>query len=115
MRAPLPVSGGILGFVGWLMLAVTPAMSSPSPKKAKGKAAVAECKTDDECVLVIDGCCGCSEGGKQRGIPGKARDAYEKKRQHKCSQTMCPQMMSQDPSCEAARAVCKEGVCATGS
>lgn len=114
MRASAPVSLGVLGLVG-ILLAFAPAVSGAKKEKAPKAAAVAECKVDADCVLVIDGCCGCSEGGKQRGIPSKARDAYEKKRQNICRKTMCPQLMSEDPSCEAARAVCKGGVCGTGS
>jgi hypothetical protein len=83
----------------------------PAQGKPK-KAAVdtAECHEDTDCVLVTDGCCGCNEGGKQRALPKRAREAYEKKRQAICKKTMCPQLMSEHPTCEA-RAVCKDKVC----
>lgn len=83
----------------------------PAQGKAKKPVDTAECHEDTDCVLVTDGCCGCNEGGKQRAIPKKARDGYEKKRQGICKKTMCPQLMSEDQSCEA-RAVCKEKTCA---
>jgi hypothetical protein len=79
------------------------------PKKAAPD--TAECHDDTECVLVTDGCCGCNEGGKQRALPKNARESYEKKRQAICKKTMCPQLMSEDKTCEA-RAVCKNKVCA---
>lgn len=78
----------------------------------KGAAAPAECRKNDECVLVTDGCCGCHEGGKQRAIPARAREAYERKRKSICKGTVCPALMSDDPSCLAAGAACKEGKCA---
>jgi hypothetical protein len=81
---------------------------------ARGPAA-AECRKDADCVLVADGCCGCHEGGKQRAIPSRARAAHEKKRQGSCRETVCPAVMSQDPSCSAAAAVCKEGMCKLAS
>ena len=83
-------------------------------RKAAAAAVAAECRADADCVLVTDGCCGCSEGGKQRAIPGKAAATYEKKRKATCKETMCAAVMSDHPSC-AARAVCKEGTCALGS
>ena len=86
------------------------------PRRAPAKAAAAAlCKVDGDCVLVVDGCCGCTEGGKQRAVPAAARTAYENRRKAMCRQTMCPALMSEDPSCVASRAVCKGGACAVGS
>jgi hypothetical protein len=73
------------------------------------------CKVDRDCVLVVDGCCSCTEGGKQRAVPVAARSSYESRRKAMCRQTMCPALMSEDPSCLASRAVCKDGACALGS
>jgi hypothetical protein len=95
------------------VLMIGPAAQS-KPKGAGSKATPAECQTDSDCTLVTDGCCGCNEGGKQRAIPTKARDGYEKKRKSICRKTMCPQLMSEHPSCEG-HAVCKEGTCGLGS
>src|SRR5437868_335577 len=90
--AMVAVGGGLLGD------ASAQARAKKAPARAK-TAATAECQADTECVLVADGCCGCSEGGKQRAVPRKGRDAYEKKRKAVCRETMCPQLMSEDPSC----------------
>jgi hypothetical protein len=107
MRSLLTVL--VLAGIGVGLLAGTPAHSRPK----KAAAAVVECQQDTDCMLVTDGCCSCSEGGKQRALPRKARDAYEKKRQAICKSTMCPQIMSEDQSC-LGRAICKEKVCVLG-
>ena len=96
-----------------LLVAAGACLAAGVPAQGKGKKPIdtAECHEDTDCVLVTDGCCGCNEGGKQRAIPKKARDGYEKKRQGICKKTMCPQLMSEDQSC-VGRAVCKEKTCA---
>src|SRR5256885_481047 len=94
--------------VGACLLAGNPGGGKAQARKA---ANTAECHEDTDCVLVTDGCCGCSTGGKQRAIPKKARDNYEKKRQSICKKTMCPQLMSEDQTC-VGHAVCKEKTCA---
>jgi hypothetical protein len=85
-------------------------------RRAKKRAAVAAevCKADTDCVLVTDGCCGCNQGGKQRAVLAGARTAYEKRRKSLCKQIMCPELMSEDPSCVAGHAVCKDGSCTFG-
>jgi hypothetical protein len=95
-----------------LFLAGASALAAGKTSKAKTAPA---CRADADCVLVTDGCCGCNEGGKQRAIPAKAREGYEKKRHAACHNTMCPALMSEDPSCVVAHAVCKEGTCGLGS
>ncbi|MBC8134114.1 MAG: hypothetical protein H7X95_14125 [Deltaproteobacteria bacterium] len=75
---------------------------------------VATCKKDAECVLVPDDCCTCAESGKQHAIPKVQQGAYENARRKRCAGTMCPQMMSQDPSC-SQRAVCNAGTCELGA
>jgi hypothetical protein len=97
---------GLVFVAGASLLAGT---SQGKPKKPPPD--TAECHDDTDCVLVTDGCCGCNEGGKQRAVPKRARDNYEKKRRAICKSTMCPQLMSEDKTCEA-RAVCKAKVCA---
>lgn len=72
-----------------------------------------DCKTDDDCVLVIDECCSCEQGGKQHAIAKKQKDAYEKARHKRCADTQCIEMMSQDPSC-TQHAICGAGICELG-
>jgi hypothetical protein len=83
-------------------------------KRAKAGTAPVACKVDGDCAIVTEGCCGCNEGGKQRAVLAKARPAYEKRRQGLCKQTMCPALMSEDPSCVAGSAICKDGACTLG-
>jgi len=78
------------------------------PKTAPASAA--DCKTDKDCVLVPDDCCSCNQGGKQRAIPHKQKDTYEKDRKKRCADTQCMEMMSQDPSC-SQHAFCAAGIC----
>jgi hypothetical protein len=98
---------GLVFVSGALLLAGAAAQGKPK----KPAPDTAECHDDTDCVLVTDGCCGCNEGGKQRALPKNARDNYEKKRHAMCKSTMCPQLMSEDKTCEA-RAVCKDKLCA---
>jgi hypothetical protein len=82
---------------------------------AAKKGAAAACQVDSDCVLVPDDCCGCTGGGKQKAIPKKDRASSERARQARCTDTLCAEVMSQDPSCTATSAVCKEGKCTLGS
>jgi len=82
---------------------------------SRAPTAARECSKDTDCVVVPDGCCGCNEGGKQRALPARARASYEKRRKRTCRETMCTAMISQDASCAAGGAVCKEGTCKLGS
>jgi hypothetical protein len=80
--------------------------------KAKGKAAAStdDCKKDSDCVVVIDDCCSCAQGGKQRAIPKKQKDGYEKDRKKRCADTACTEAMSTDPTC-TQEAFCAVGIC----
>ncbi|HVV50823.1 MAG TPA: hypothetical protein VHO06_14250 [Polyangia bacterium] len=83
-------------------------------KKAKrAPASTADCKTDKDCVLVADDCCPCSQGGKQRAIPKKQKDAYEKDRKKRCADTACTEQVSSDPSC-SQKPFCGAGICELG-
>ena len=69
------------------------------------------CKKDADCVLEKADCCGCNSGGKAAAI-GRARSsAYRKEMESKCEGTMCPAIMSNDPTC-AMKVACVEGRCA---
>src|SRR5262245_7964438 len=81
---------------------------SPAPMHVDGPAqALTACKTDGDCELVDEGCCGCTAGGKRIAV----LKGHAPKRN--CEDVMCAQVMSNDPSCFGiARAYCKAGVCA---
>jgi hypothetical protein len=100
-------------FTGLALVAATlGAAFEVQAKRGKGKASAeaAGCKTDADCVAVIDECCSCNEGGKQHAIPKKEKAAYEKDRLTRCKGTMCTEAISQDPSC-SQKAVCLAGIC----
>jgi hypothetical protein len=80
--------------------------------KGRGKTPTSseDCKKDSDCIVVIDDCCACSQGGKQRAIPKKQRDAYEKERKKRCTDTACTEAMSTDPTC-TQQAFCAVGIC----
>ena len=84
--------------------------SAQAKKSKKAPASSADCKTDKDCVLVPEDCCPCSEGGKQRAIPKKERDSYEKDRKKRCADTACTESVSTDPSCSQAP-FCGAGIC----
>jgi hypothetical protein len=79
----------------------------------KAPASTADCKTDKDCVLVPDECCPCSEGGKQRAIPKKEKESYEKDRKKRCADTACTESISTDPSCSQTP-FCGAGICELG-
>jgi hypothetical protein len=79
----------------------------------KAPASTEDCKTDKDCVLVVDDCCPCSQGGKQRAIPRKEKDTYEKDRKKRCADTACTEQISTDPSC-SQKAFCGAGICELG-
>ncbi|HEY2902574.1 MAG TPA: hypothetical protein VGL59_18460, partial [Polyangia bacterium] len=70
-----------LTFFALLALAVGwshPAVAKHSKRKAASAAGAADCKVDHDCALVVDDCCPCNQGGKQRAIPKKDKTSYEK-------------------------------------
>ena len=92
------------GVLAGLMLAVA----------AGGAASAPACHVDSDCVLVPEDCCGCQAGGKQKALPKKDRARYQRAREAHCTDTLCAAVISQDPSCAATSAVCKEGQCTLG-
>jgi hypothetical protein len=109
----------------WIVFAALGAVSFSVPFLAQAKgskrartskkapASTDDCKTDKDCVLVADDCCPCSQGGKQRAIPKKERESYEKDRKKRCADTACTEQMSTDPSC-SQKPFCGAGICELG-
>jgi hypothetical protein len=103
--ALVALAGGLSLGTGW--------RAEAAKKGHKAPADTADCKTDKDCVVVADDCCPCSQGGKQRAIPKKEKDAYEKDRKKRCADTACTEMISQDPTC-SQHPSCLAGICELG-
>jgi hypothetical protein len=80
--------------------------AAPPKKEPPGKEG-AECKSAADCVLVVDGCCDCMNGGRQKAMPKSATPVA---RDPKCRGMMCMHMVSHDPTC-FGKAECKKGKC----
>ncbi|MGB8294887.1 MAG: hypothetical protein WCG85_05620 [Polyangia bacterium] len=100
--------------IAWKAVLAAAGLVLALASSAAAKKGAAVCQADSDCVLVPDDCCGCSGGGKQKAIPKKDRASSERARQARCAGTLCAEVMSQDPSCAATSAVCKEGKCTLG-
>jgi hypothetical protein len=69
------------------------------------------CTRDDECTLITEDCCTCTTLGTQTGVRKDHLEAVIARRTPICGTANCPQAMSNDPSCNARRAKCMNGVC----
>lgn len=69
------------------------------------------CSADVDCVLTTIDCCGCAALGRQTGVRKDRVQALTERRRTICDGIACAQGMSEDPSCSASRAVCREGSC----
>jgi hypothetical protein len=79
--------------------------TSPPPNASD----LAHCTSADECTLV-EACCGCNAGGRRVAIRQDAVAQYDATREQRCGETMCAQVISNDPSCHA-EAGCENGSC----
>src|SRR4051794_20548342 len=116
MQHPHRLGRGALVVVSLLVALFGFGLGAEARRARKAKpapAASSDCKTDADCVLVPDDCCTCEQGGKQRAIPKKQKDSYEKERKKRCAKTECIEMMSQDPSC-TQHPFCGAGICELG-
>jgi hypothetical protein len=101
--------------IAWKVALATAGLVLALASGAAAKGGEAVCKANSDCVLVPDDCCGCTGGGKQKALPKKDKAGAERARQARCAGTLCAEVMSQDPSCAATSAICKEGKCTLGS
>lgn len=68
------------------------------------------CVSDQDCALIKDDCCGCTQGGKQRAVSTIQLKTMLDSLNKQCGETMCIQMMSTDASC-FKQALCLDGSC----
>lgn len=68
------------------------------------------CRADAECVLVLDGCCDCANGGSL--VPALKRNDAKLAAAHRaaCKSQMCTMMIGTDAQC-GLRAACVQGHC----
>jgi hypothetical protein len=108
------VAGFALATAGCGSSSSTPAGSgsgkpTPTSPSTSTEPAVT-CTTSEDCALV-QACCGCNAGGKQIAIRADAVAAFEASRDQRCGGTMCTQMISTDPSCDAEATCGANGRC----
>lgn len=70
-----------------------------------------QCTKDDECELTSFHCCNCTAGGRMAAVSKEKVPDVLKRRGVVCEEYACAQVISDDPSCGATRAVCREGKC----
>jgi hypothetical protein len=68
------------------------------------------CANDEDCVITESGCCPCSSAGALTAINSTATNAVDDRRQV-CEDRPCPDALSNDNTCCAARAECVNAVC----
>lgn len=69
------------------------------------------CTTDADCTLTPLHCCSCAAGGQMDAVRAEDLPAVIKRRGHICEDYACPQVVSTHLSCNATKAVCREGAC----
>jgi hypothetical protein len=101
-----------IGLLVLLAAACSGNKSGPTnkPPDTKPPGTIDTCKVDTDCALVDEGCCGCNAGGKKVAIAASASTLYDQEHKQSCGGTMCPAVMSNDPSCHAD-AACEAGKC----
>jgi hypothetical protein len=70
------------------------------------------CSADSDCVRARAQCCGCEAGGRGTAVNRRSLAAWHARLDGSCGETMCPQVMSQHPSCTSPVA-CRSGQCET--
>ena len=99
-----------------------PAAPPPSIERPRPVAAASEnvvtatledrrCTSDRECTLTTVECCGCQSLGANTGVRKDRLASLAERRTPTCAATNCAMAMSQDPTCSATRAVCRDGLC----
>jgi len=97
-----------------LILACAGGRPAPSPddRIRIGAAAMEDrtCSRDAECVLVDD-CCGCSQGGQRLAVLSERVTVLEAAGESACSERRCAPVRPQHHSCTATAARCSGGLC----
>jgi hypothetical protein len=85
---------------------------SPDDRTRIGAASAEQrtCSRDSECVLVDD-CCGCSQGGQRLAVRGELVPSLETAADDACAARRCAPVSPQHHSCRATAARCSGGLC----
>ena len=106
----LVVGGGWAGCARGASRGPSSGADAPPAAAAPTTGGASACVAQADCVLVQEGCCACSEGGRRIALLATRRAAYESAR--RCDEVMCAQAVSADPSCApGASARCVAGRC----
>lgn len=73
--------------------------------------AEAQCTKDDDCELTAFHCCNCASGGRMAAVNKEKLPELLQRRGIVCQEYACAQVVSDDPTCSATAAVCREGKC----
>jgi len=68
------------------------------------------CVTDEDCIMVDDGCCGCTAGGRATFINRIYEDEWNEKLREECEGMVCPTVISDHSSC-ILQPECSGGTC----
>lgn len=95
--------------------APAPVMPAAADVDVTATADERRCSVDEDCALATVDCCGCAALGRQTAVRKDKIQALTERRRPICGTIACAQGISEDPSCSAARAVCREGTCVPDS
>lgn len=71
---------------------------------------VKTCSTDNECIVVTQACCGCSNGGSNTSINSKYKSDWTELYTRVCKVISCSTEISNDKTCNS-KPICLNGVC----
>lgn len=121
--AVLLVGGAVAGYFAFLKPPATGSDWNASENAAvseneartgeqpKTEADARACVKDGDCIIVTDGCCGCSEMGRRTAINFRYASYWQNKMNASCKDILCAQAFSSDWTCVNAKPKCAAGVC----
>lgn len=72
---------------------------------------IRSCQTDQDCIGVDDGCCGCKAGGKKTAINRKYYSHYLGQIEDSCFLARCPAGESTHQTCGRVQSECINNIC----
>ena len=90
-------------------LSAQQSQSNPSQNHLMDSVTQFPCKTNEDCVLVDKGCCGCGSGGESIAIPISQKDSYNNQLEKRCLELNCVEWAR----CGEFQAQCQNSQCVT--